>query len=124
MNKRQAKEICVGDIMECKSESSSGLRYFIVTEKCNNGNDVFYMGYYCSPNPDVLFHKEFEKISGRIPHLIDRGEANNKCVWKQDGKEFNWKLFDSTCGKTTDCQRVKIESFKFCPYCGKEIIVK
>lgn len=71
MNKQQAKKICVGDIMECKSESSSGLKYFLVTEKCVNGNAVFYMGHYCSPNSDILSHKDFEETARRITHLTD-----------------------------------------------------
>lgn len=54
----------------------------------------------------------------------DNGYIINKCIWEHEGKEFNWKLFGSTCGQSTDCQRVSVNKFKFCPYCGKEIVLE
>jgi hypothetical protein len=56
-----------------------------------------------------------------------RPKDADACLWSRQEPYFDFEIWDSACGKTFyfyDGKGPHYNGFKYCPYCGKELIEK
>lgn len=62
-----------------------------------------------------------KEVLQALENYIKETLSATECIWKDCAPDINWRLFESSCGEQTDCQRIDITKFKVCPYCTKPI---